>query len=203
MDQIKIGKFIAECRKKQNLTQMQLAEKFGITDRAVSKWETGKTMPDSAIMLELCETLGITVNDLLNGEIISADEYAQKTAAQLVETLRQKEALEDRVLRVKTMLDVLGIVFTVIPGFVFILDLTDNLLFLCTCFLLSVLSFVFEKVCLDVDYLVGRYQCPHCKHMHTPSYKTMTASLGFGRKRALKCPNCEKKSWHIKIITKE
>ena len=141
------------------MTQLQLAEKFGITDRAVSKWETGKTMPDSAIMLELCEVLGITVNDLLNGEVISADEYAQKTAAQLVETLRQKEALEDRVLRVKTM--------------------------------------------LDVDYLVGSYQCPHCKHMHTPSYKTMKASLGFGRKRALKCPNCEKKSWHIKIITKE
>ena len=63
MDQVKIGKYIAECRKKQNLTQMQLAEKFNITDRAVSKWETGKTLPDSAIMLDLCEVLGISVND--------------------------------------------------------------------------------------------------------------------------------------------
>ena len=70
MDQIKIGKFIAECRKKQNLTQAQLAEKLDITDRAVSKWETGKAMPDTNIMLELCDILGIQANELLCGEMI-------------------------------------------------------------------------------------------------------------------------------------
>ena len=63
MDQIKIGKFIAACRKKVGLTQMQLADRFGITDRAVSKWETGKALPDSSIMLQLCDILEITVND--------------------------------------------------------------------------------------------------------------------------------------------
>ena len=60
MNQIKIGRFIAECRKKANLTQMQLAEKLGITDKAVSKWERGVAMPDTSIMLELCEILGIS-----------------------------------------------------------------------------------------------------------------------------------------------
>ena len=69
MDQIKIGKFIAECRKKNNLTQMQLAEKLNITDRAISKWENGKSMPDSSIMLELCNELKISVNELLSGEM--------------------------------------------------------------------------------------------------------------------------------------
>ena len=64
MDQIKIGKFIAECRKKQNLTQAQLAEKLEITDRAVSKWETCKAMPDTNIMLELCDILGIQAHEL-------------------------------------------------------------------------------------------------------------------------------------------
>ena len=73
MDQIKIGKFIADCRKKANYTQMQLAEQLGITDRAVSKWETGKSLPDSSIMLNLCDTLGITVNDLLSGEVITME----------------------------------------------------------------------------------------------------------------------------------
>ena len=63
MDMIKIGKFITECRKKQNLTQAELAEKLSITDRAVSKWECGKSMPDSSIMLELCEILKISVNE--------------------------------------------------------------------------------------------------------------------------------------------
>ena len=54
MNQTQIGKFIAECRKKNNLTQKQLADKLNITDRAISKWENGKSMPDSSIMLELC-----------------------------------------------------------------------------------------------------------------------------------------------------
>ena len=70
IDMIKIGKFISACRKEKGLTQAQLAEKFGITDRAVSKWETGKSVPDASIMLELCEQLGINVNELLSGETI-------------------------------------------------------------------------------------------------------------------------------------
>ena len=73
MDQIKTGRFIAEKRKEQNLTQVQLAEKLGITNRAVSKWETGKSLPDASIMLELCDVLNITVNDLLNGEVVSME----------------------------------------------------------------------------------------------------------------------------------
>lgn len=68
MDNIKTGKFIAECRKKINLTQMQLAEKLNITDRAISKWETGKCLPDVSIMPELCKELNITLNELLSGE---------------------------------------------------------------------------------------------------------------------------------------
>ena len=67
MNQVEVGKFIAACRKEKQLTQAQLAELLNITDRAVSKWETGKSMLDSSIMLELCEILGITVNELLSG----------------------------------------------------------------------------------------------------------------------------------------
>lgn len=75
MDQIKIGKFIAQKRKEQKLTQSQLAEKLGITDRAVSKWETGRSLPDASVMLELCGLLRITVNDLLTGEAVSMKNY--------------------------------------------------------------------------------------------------------------------------------
>ena len=78
MDQVKIGKFIAECRKRNNLTQMQLAEKLNITDRAISKWENGKAMPDSSIMLDLCQELKINVNELLSGEVIKMDNYNEK-----------------------------------------------------------------------------------------------------------------------------
>ena len=85
MDQIKIGKFIAKCRKKNNLTQMQLAEKLNITDRAISKWENGKGMPDSSIMLDLCNELKISVNELLCGELIEMNNYNEVAEKMLLE----------------------------------------------------------------------------------------------------------------------
>ena len=84
MNQIKIGKFIAECRKKNNLTQMQLAEKLNITDRAISKWENGKGVPDSSIMLDLCNELKISVNELLSGEMIEMKNYNKKAEENLL-----------------------------------------------------------------------------------------------------------------------
>lgn len=75
MNQEKIGKFIQEQRKKNNLTQAGLAEKLNITDRAISKWENGRSMPDSSIMLDLCKELKINVNELLSGEIIDKNNY--------------------------------------------------------------------------------------------------------------------------------
>lgn len=84
MNQVEIGKFIAKCRKEKKITQAQLAEKLNITDRAVSKWETGKSMPDSSIMLDLCEILGITVNELLSGEEINVENYEKKADENLI-----------------------------------------------------------------------------------------------------------------------
>lgn len=91
MDQIAIGKFIANCRKGKKMTQAQLAEKLNITDRAVSKWETGKSMPDSSIMLELCELLGITVNELLSGEKIKIETYEKQADENLIALKRKEE----------------------------------------------------------------------------------------------------------------
>lgn len=91
MNQTEIGKFIAKCRKEKKLTQAQLAEKLNITDRAVSKWETGKSMPDSSIMLELCEILDITVNELLSGEEIDMESYEKKADENLIALKRKDE----------------------------------------------------------------------------------------------------------------
>ena len=91
MNQEKIGKFIANCRKKQKLTQEQLAEKLGITYKAVSKWETGKGLPDASLMLELCNILEITVNDLLSGEKVTTEQYTDKADENLVKLQKQKE----------------------------------------------------------------------------------------------------------------
>ena len=106
MDQIKIGKFIAQRRKNAGLTQIQLAEKLGITDRAVSKWENGKAMPDSSIMLELCDLLKITVNDLLSGEVVAMENYNKELENNLIEMIKQKEQADKRLLSVEVFIGI-------------------------------------------------------------------------------------------------
>ena len=110
MDQVKIGKFISECRKKQNLTQSQLAEKLGITDRAISKWETGRTMPDSSLMLDLCNILKISVNELLNGEVIVMNQVENKQEELLLDMVKQKEESDKRLLNIEIILGILSLV---------------------------------------------------------------------------------------------
>ena len=104
MEQAKVGKFIAECRKNKNMTQAELAEKLNITDRAISKWETGKGMPDSSIMLELCNELDISVNELLSGEVIKMENYNQKAEENLLEMKKQKEDTDKEMLRLEMVI---------------------------------------------------------------------------------------------------
>ena len=78
MDQIKIGKYIAKCRKNNKITQSELAEKLGVTDRAISNWENGKNLPDVSFFKPLCNELNITINDLLSGEKVEKNTYQEK-----------------------------------------------------------------------------------------------------------------------------
>ena len=94
MDQVKIGKFIAERRRTVNLTQMQLAEKLGITDRAVSKWETGKCMPDYSVIKALCEELEITVAELMDGESAGDKSVREYDDEQIMDLLKRTQELE-------------------------------------------------------------------------------------------------------------
>ncbi len=87
MDQDKIGKFIAECRKAKKITQSELAEKLGVTDRSVSNWENGKNMPDLSFFKPLCNILDITINELLSGEKLSIDRYQEKFEENIVNTI--------------------------------------------------------------------------------------------------------------------
>ena len=107
MNQGKIGKFIAVCRKENGYTQASLAEKLGVTDRAVSKWENGKNMPDASIMLELCELLKINVNELLIGEHIIVDNYKAVAEKQLVELKSQEDKANKKVIYVVIVLFVM------------------------------------------------------------------------------------------------
>ena len=91
MNQEKIGNFIAQCRKEKKLTQTQLAEKLNISNKAISKWETGRGMPDSSIMLELSKYLGITVNELLSGEHLQKEDYESKVNENIIYMAKENE----------------------------------------------------------------------------------------------------------------
>ena len=89
MDQIRIGRFIAQCRKAGGLTQRQLADELGISDKTVSKWECGNGLPEVSLMLPLCAALGVTVNDLLSGERVAQADYQKKAEENMMQLVRE------------------------------------------------------------------------------------------------------------------
>ena len=203
MDQVKIGKFIAERRKKVNLTQLQLAEKLSITDRAVSKWETGKAMPDSSIMLDLCHVLQISVNDLLCGEVVTVDHYNKELENNLLELIKQKELADKRLLGVEVLI---GITATVILfALIFVSAFVQMETWLRV--VLMVLGFVlFLAGCfyaLRIEQMAGYYVCEACGHRYVPTFKAVTLAQHLGRTRYMRCPNCNKKSWQKKVLSKD
>ena len=87
MNQEKIGKFIAECRRKKNITQQELAEKLGVSDRTIGNWENGRNMPDLSLFKPLCDELDISLNDLMSGEVVKSKEYQEKLEENIINTI--------------------------------------------------------------------------------------------------------------------
>ena len=203
MDQVKIGKFIADCRKKTNLTQMQLAEKLNITDRAISKWETGKSLPDSSIMLELCDILGISVNDLLCGEIVTMANYNKELENNLLEIIKQKEQADKRLLSIEVFIGITAIIV------LFALIFVAAFIQMETWLRISLIAFgfiLFLAGCfyaLRIEQVAGYYECEHCKHRYVPTYKAVNMAMHMGRTRYMRCPQCGKKSWQKKVLSKD
>ena len=203
MDQIKIGRFIAERRKIKNLTQAQLAEKLGITDRAVSKWENGRSLPDSSIMLELCELLEITVNDLLSGEVVLMDEYNKEMEKKMLELVKEKESADKKLLVIETAMGIVTVTFMlalcVIAGYAPIEEWL-RIVFV----VIGVLPIlILTPFMIKIEQTAGYYECKECGHRYVPKYKTVFMAMHKGRTRYRKCPVCEKKSWQKKVISKE
>ena len=202
MDQIKIGKFIAECRKKNNLTQMQLAEKLNITDRAISKWENGKGMPDSSIMLDLCNELKISVNELLSGEVIEMKNYDVKLEENLIEMVRQKEVADKRLLKMEIVIGVLASLVLFILIFVAsFVEMADwlRILLIITGLIPFMIGILFA---IRIEQTAGYYECQKCHHKYIPTYSSVLWSMHINRTRYMKCPKCNQKSWQKKVISK-
>ena len=203
MDQIKIGKFIAERRRAVGLTQLQLAEKLNITDRAVSKWETGRAIPDSSLMLPLCEILDISVNDLLCGEAVSLDNYKEELEKNLLDMIKQKEKNDRHLLRSEVVIGIFSVIILFVPilvGALLPMEDWQRLIFVCSGIIPAVVGFYFA---LKIEQVAGYYECKHCHHRYVPTFKAINSAPHMGRTRYMKCPNCHKKSWQKKVIEKE
>ena len=202
MDQLKIGKFIAECRKQKCLTQIQLAEKLSITDKAVSKWERGVAMPDTSIMLELCDILGISVNELLSGEKIDMENNNQKNEQLLLDMAKELEKKNKTiwtsmwVIMIASMTALFAGIFIaafLIPEGVWQLV---TILGSCVVFLIPCLY------ALKLEVSVGAYKCQNCGYEIVPTYKEAMSAMHRGFTRHLLCPKCNKRTWCKKVIKK-
>lgn len=203
MDQIKIGQFIAERRKNKNLTQMQLAEKLNITDRAVSKWECGRSLPDSSIMLELCNILEISVNDLLNGEVVTVDNYKEQMEKTTLEMVKQKEETDKIMLALEILIGIFSVI--ILLGFNFIAAFVDmktwlRIILIAAGFILGLIGIAFA---LQIEQTAGYYLCAKCGHRYVPTFSSVFWAMHSGRTRYMRCPKCHKKSWQKKVLRKD
>ena len=202
MNQVKIGKFIAECRKNKNYTQQDIAVKLNITDRAVSKWENGKCLPDFSIMFDLCKILDITINDLLSGEIINKNDENTLLKQQVLEMFKEKQESDKRLLKIEIFLMIVSLVvffgITAISIFIVEKDWLKIVLIISAFFILLTSSFVGIRI----EQKAGYYVCEACGHKYIPSFKSTLFAMHIGRTRYLKCPKCGKTTWNKKVVEK-
>ena len=200
MNQIKIGRFIAECRKKANLTQMQLADKLSITDKAISKWERGISMPDTSIMLELCDILGISVNELLSGEKIDMENNNQKNEQLLLEMAKELEKKNKTIWASMWAIMIVSITVLIAGIFVAAFLIPEGVWQLVTILGVCAVFLVPCLYALNLEVSVGVYRCKNCGCEIVPTYKQALNAMHMGTTRYLKCPKCDKRTWCKKVL---
>lgn len=203
MDYKKIGLFIANERKKLGLTQAKLAEKIFVSEKTVSKWETGKGIPETNCLQKLCEVLNVSINELLNGERVSKEDYKEKAEKKLVELKNENEFLTKTALKCEIIIGVLGIIFGVslILGASYLIEYTSHMVLAIVLMVLGVLVVV--SICmlaLFIEQRVGVYECKKCGAKFVPTYNQVTMAPHINRTRYMKCPHCDKKSWCKKKV---
>lgn len=200
MDQIKIGYFIAERRKAAGLTQSALAEKLGVTNRAVSKWENGRSLPDASIMLALCDILKISVTELLKGEFMESENKNKNEEQLLLELVAQKERADKQLLGFEIVIGTLSLIILLGCTFAasfFLMEDWLRIVLIVSGFVICLVGIGFA---IRIEQTAGYYRCPHCGHRYVPTYQSVLWSMHFGRTRYMKCPNCQKHGWQKKVV---
>jgi len=191
VEQIKIGRFIAEARKAQGLTQRQLADTLSISDKTVSKWECGKGLPEVSLMMPLCNTLNVTVNDLLSGERVSEADYQKKAEDNMMDLMKENEENKKR-MALSVICGVITIIavcsLTVIASYIELPMLARIALIV----LAGATAVAGIGAAAMLEVKAGYYECPHCKALFVPTMGEYVKGYHTFTKRKLTCPECGK-----------
>lgn len=194
MNQTKTGKFIAAMRKEQSLTQKQLAEQLMISDKTVSKWETGNGMPEVSLMLPLCEALKINVNELLSGEKLTESNYHEKAEENMMELVREKEESKKKIILsmiVAFTSIVAGVPLVYVAGILEMPVVMRAVLIGIACLVIA----IDIGVAVVLDREAGSFECPRCGNRFSPSMKSYVMGPHTITKRKLRCPECGESSY--------
>jgi len=205
MDQVQIGKFIAQCRRECGLTQVQLAEQLGISDRAVSKWETGRSLPDASLMMPLCEILHMDLNELFSGRRIDMENYKKTAEENLLEMKAREEQQNRRLLWAEYTLGGISVAASLmmIIGGSYLAEAQQSTLGIILCLGGTAVLLAGCFCALKLEHEAGYYECPECGTRYVPKYWTMVWAMHLGTTRKMTCPHCGKRAWQKKVMTKD
>lgn len=191
MDQIKIGRFIAETRKAQNMTQRQLADALSISDKTISKWECGKGLPEVSLMMPLCAALEITVNDLLTGQKVSENDYQMKAEENMMNLIKENEENKKKMVLSITcgIITIIAVCsLTVIASYIEMPVFVRILLIVFA--IATAVAGIGAAAMLEIG--AGYFVCPHCKAAFVPTMAEYVKGYHTFTKRRLTCPECGK-----------
>ena len=193
MDQVRTEKFLKELRTERGWTQSRLAGQLGVSEKMVSKWETGRGLPEVSLMLPVCEALGITVNELLAGERLSAEAYRERAEERLLLTCDRTNP-KTKVIICNAACWVSVVVWLVI---IFIAAFCDLPVWaritVIVCAFLGITAVIAPILVVAVNTEI--YTCPKCRTKFVPTLSAFLLSPHTTKKRRLKCPHCGQKSW--------
>lgn len=201
MDQNKTGKFIAGERKRKALTQKQLAEMLGISDKTISKWERGGGFPEVSLLLPLCRELDITVNELLAGERVAEEDYKKKAEENMMNLV--KEAQESRKKIILSALVAALAILAALPLIVVAGALEMETWLRCLLIgigLVVVVLGIIIACVLDRD--AGAFECPECHERFVPEMGAYIMGPHTITKRKLRCPKCGAVKYCRHVLTK-
>lgn len=201
MDQIKIGGFIVEERKRKGYTQKILSEKLGISDKTISKWERGNGFPEVSLLIPLCSELDITVNELLSGERVSEEQYRKKAEENMVNLVKEAQENKKKII-LSVMVGILTILAAV-PLFMVagMFDMRTGVRITFIAIGIVVMIIGIAVACI-MDREAGAFECPECHERFIPDMKSYIMAAHTLTKRKLICPKCGAHRYCKKVLTK-